>query len=55
MFEDWTCPVCHNHHDRDINASKNISPTDIHLPLIIGLRPSPDGRGSLLSGNDKTC
>ncbi|WP_146214307.1 zinc ribbon domain-containing protein, partial [Pseudogracilibacillus auburnensis] len=20
----WTCPVCHTNHDRDINASKNI-------------------------------
>lgn len=23
-IRDWTSPVCHEHHDRDINASKNI-------------------------------
>lgn len=23
-IRDWTCSVCHRHHDRDINASKNI-------------------------------
>ncbi|MCG3418351.1 IS200/IS605 family element RNA-guided endonuclease TnpB [Oceanobacillus jordanicus] len=23
-IRDWTCSVCHEHHDRDINASKNI-------------------------------
>ncbi|MBT2639864.1 IS200/IS605 family element RNA-guided endonuclease TnpB [Bacillus sp. ISL-39] len=23
-IRDWSCPVCHEHHDRDLNASKNI-------------------------------
>ncbi|MFC0298162.1 hypothetical protein [Geobacillus jurassicus] len=27
--------------------------SDIHLPLIFGLRPAQNGSGSLLSGNDK--